>query len=250
MSDISMERMRQILASAAVTGSRPPTMSEFGFEFEEPADLRAFYAATDGIDLADGTRILPRGELVGATSWLIDQKALDWPETLFVLGERGDMVILRDVDADNERAGGGILEAPHDGLSSFTRVGLSLPGWLTARAKLGPDPTPSPEATLGSATMNDDLRTLSAALERPHYPGSQHSVAHGALIIGLLRAKGGDLSGAMEALDWHARVRVSAVSRNVVGREALAAWRAAELESERAGLGELAAMCAGRAAQS
>jgi hypothetical protein len=72
-----------------------------------------------------------------ATVWLKEEKSLDWDADLTVIGERDDLVIVRDRDPLGVRAGGGVLEAPRDGLSSFRRVALGVIGYLEVRAGVG-----------------------------------------------------------------------------------------------------------------
>src|SRR5262245_54035314 len=139
-----LARATALLARPSVVASWPP-LGERGEALREPPDLAALYAVADGLELADGTRILGRDAAKGATAWLKQEKSLDWDVDLMVIGERDDLVILRDIDSGAARAGGGVLEAPTDGLSSFRRVALSVIGYLEVRSGGGSDAEQAPE---------------------------------------------------------------------------------------------------------
>ena len=127
------QRLRALLALPAVLTQAPPLAPDPAHD-GDPGDLAAFYAACDGLTLVDGTTLLGRAEAARATAWLIEEKSLHWSDELLLLGERDDLVIVRDADRQGTRAGGGVLEAPTDGLSSFKRVSLDLASYLELRA--------------------------------------------------------------------------------------------------------------------
>ncbi len=200
---------------------------------DEPADLAALYTVTDGVDLADGTRILGRGEIAGATAWLTSERALQWSADLWVVGERDDLVIVRDLDLAGTRAGGGVLEAPTDGLSTLKRAALDVIGYLEAR--LGIAGERAPERAAREAAALRDAEGLARAIARGFYPGAERELAHAALSLGALRAGAGDAEGAMAAFAQSVEARVAAAPRGAEESEARAGWRACALTAEKAG---------------
>lgn len=216
---------RAVVASVRVVTRRPPSAAAWPLERPEPPDLAALYALSDGLELVDGTRILPRGELAEATRWLIEDRSLAWDADLFVIGERADMAVVRDLDSGATRAGGGVLEAPHDALESFRRVALGAVGYLAARAGLV-DPEPTPELLLARAVAGRDVDALASALARPAYPGHERELALGALALGGALAARGDTARALLAFERSVSERVRGVGRAAATAEASAAWRA------------------------
>jgi len=244
-------RVAAILASPAVIVKRAPTPSAepWPFDVPEPADLAALYAVTDGIELADGTVILRRAELAGTTAWLKQEKSLDdWAEGIFVLGERSDLVIARDLDPAGTRAGGGVLEAPTDGLSTFKRAAFGVVGYLEGRLSPAGDPSPSPEVAARDASARGDAAALAGAIARPFYPGADRDLAHAAQTLGALRSAAGDAEGAMEAFELSVAARLRSVRRGAEESEARAAWRACAVAAERAGATAISSACAARIA--
>lgn len=246
MSDL--DRARAVVEASSVVLRRPPVAAtgEPGDPAGAPADLAALYAVCDGLSLADGTRILGGKEAEEATAWLKDEKSLDWDPDLTVIGERDDLVIVRDRDRRGVRAGGGVLEAPTDGLSSFRRVALGVLGYLEVRSGIGRDPDPAPERAAQDAVARGDAEALAAALGRGFYPGAERDLAHAELSLGVLHARVGDTARAMEAFTRAVEARASAVPRGAEAREAAAAWRAAAITAEEAGAAAIAAMCRAR----
>src|SRR5262245_35314546 len=139
-----LARARALLSLPSVVARRPP-LDASGAPASEPPDLAALYAVADGLELAAGTRILGRETAKEATVWLKHEKSLDWDADLTVIGERDDLVIVRDIDSGATRAGGGVLEAPTDGLSTFRRVALGVIGYLEVRCGAGSNPEQAPE---------------------------------------------------------------------------------------------------------
>jgi hypothetical protein len=234
-----------LLSSAAIEERRPPGPLPAATAFAEPPDLAALYAASDGLVLADGTTILRRGELAAATAWLTQERALEWPEDLVVLGEREDLVIVLDLDTGGTRAGGGVLEAPTDGLESFRRIALSVVGYLERRAGIG-EGDAAPEVLATEAAARKDAGALRAALARPMYPGSEREEAHAALVLGGLCAAAGDEEGAWAAFERAVAARVKAARRGEGELERAAAWRACAAVAREAGAIALAERCAAR----
>lgn len=250
MSELDRESMgaraRAVLQAPRVALKRPPAASA-GDPGEMPADLAAFYAVCDGLTLADGTRILGRQEAEEATAWLKDEKSLDWDDDLTVIGERDDLVIVHDRDGRGARAGGGVLEAPTDGLSSFRRMALGVIGYLEVRAAMGRDPDPAPEPAAREAMARGDAGALAAAIGRDFYPGAERELAHAALSLGVLHARAGEAERAMEAFARAAEARARAVPRGAEAAETAAAWRAAAIAAVEAGAGAIAERCKARA---
>lgn len=242
------ERARAIVASSTVIAREPPAAPPEGAE-DQPWDLAALHAITGGIELADRTRILGRDLSVKATAWLIEEKSLDWDADLLVLGERDDVVIVHDRDRASKRAGGGVLEAPTDALSSFQRVALDALSYLERRAGIGGDAAITPERAAREAIAAEDAEVLAAAIDRGFYPGAARELAHAALRLGALHAASGDHDGALAAFARSVEARVGAVPRGAEIAEAGAAWRAAAVASEKAGSPSIAVACRARAAR-
>lgn len=251
MSALDAERRaRVIVESGAVIAREPPAPRIEGAE-ETPWDLAALHAVTGGIELADRTRILGRERSVEATAWLIEEKSLDWDADLLVLGERDDVVIVHDRDRASKRAGGGVLEAPTDALSSFRRVALDALSYLELRAGIAieGEPALTPERAAREAGERGDAEALAAAIDRGFYPGAARELAHAALRLGALRAAGGDHDGALAAFTRSAEARASAVPRGAEAAEISAAWRAAAVAAEKAGSPSIAEVCRARGAR-
>lgn len=214
----------------------------------EPPDLVALYAVTDGLTLADGTRILGRSEIEPATTWLREDRALEtWGPDLWVIGERDDLVIVRDLDATSTRAGGGVVEAPTDGLSVLARAATDLLGYLEERLGV-PVPGPrAPEREARDAVTRGDAEALARALARPFYPGSERELAHAALTLGALRARAGDSAAALEAFGRAVEARVRAAPRGAAASGTKAGWKTCAVTAEKAGAPALAAECRARA---
>jgi hypothetical protein len=242
------ERARAIARSSAVIAREPPAPpAEAAGAL--PWDLAALHAAADGLELADRTRILGRELSVKATAWLIEEKSLDWDADLLVLGERDDVVIVHDRDSASKRAGGGVLEAPTDGLSSFRRVALDVLSYLEHRAGIEGDAAITPERAAREAGERGDVEALAQAIDRGFYPGAAREIAHAALRLGALRAAKGDHEGALAAFTRSAEARVAAVPRGAEAAESSAAWRASAVAAEKAGSPSIAEACRARAAR-
>jgi hypothetical protein len=226
---------------ARIAARRPPSAT--APLTGEPADLLAFYAVSDGIELVDGTRILARGEIAAATAWLVTEKSLGWGPDLWVVGERDDLVIVRDLDAAGARAGGGVLEAPTDGLTALRRAALDVTGYLEDRLGIPGATEQAPEGAAREAAAKGDAEALARAIARGFYPGAERDLAHAALSLGALRAGAGDAAGAMAAFQEAVAARVRAAPRGAGAGEARAAWRTCAVAAEKAGAAEVAARC-------
>jgi hypothetical protein len=229
---------RMILEGAS---RRPPSVA--APLADEPADLLALYAVSDGIDLADGTRILARGEIAAATAWLVAEKSLGWGADLWVVGERDDLVIVRDLDVAGARAGGGVLEAPTDGLTALRRAALDVIGYLEDRLGIPGTREEAPERAAREAVTRGDREALARAIARGFYPGAERDLAHAALSLGVLRAGAGDAAGAMAAFEEAVAARVRAAPRGAEASETRAGWRTCAVAAEKAGARELAERC-------
>jgi hypothetical protein len=246
-------RAELLLASPKVRIKRPPSADPWPFgDAREPPDLAALYARSDGLELEDGTVILPRGDLERTTAWLKQEKSLeDWPDDLIVVGERTDGVLVLDLDRAGERAGGGLLEAATDGLSTFKRVSMSVVGYLEARVdpknikNTGDAP---PEKLAREAADKKDRGALAAALAAPFYPGSERDFAHAALSLGALFAAEGDEASALAAFERSVKARAASAPRGSAAREEAAAWKACSITANQAGARSLAEECSKRAA--
>jgi hypothetical protein len=241
----SERRARAIVESSAVIAREPPAPRAEGDD-GEPWDLAALHAVADGIELADRTRILGREAGAKATAWLIEEKSLDWDGDLAVIGERDDLVIVHDRDRRGARAGGGVLEAPTDALSSFRRVALDTLAYLEGRAGIDGDPEVAPERAAREAGERGDVTALAAAIDRGFYPGAERELAHAALRLGALLAATGDDVGALSAFTRSATARAAGVPRGAESAELAAAWRAAAVVAEMAGSPTIAAACRAR----
>lgn len=235
-------RARAIAAHAAVRAEPAASKPLAG----EPPDLGALFAVTDGIELADGTRILSRAEIAPATAWLVGEKALEWGADLWVIGERDDLVIVRDLDESGARAGGGVIEAPTDGLGGSSRAALDVIGYLEDRLGIAGDREIAPERALRGAVARRDADGIERALGRSFYPGAGREAAQGWLTLGAIRAAGGDAAGALDAFGAAAEVRARAAPRGAEASERAASWRAAAIAADRAGARDVAEACHGR----
>jgi hypothetical protein len=246
MTETNEARARVLLASAAVSMRRDPSAD--AAPPGEPADLTALYAVSDGLELADGTRILGRAEVAPATAWLVVERSLEWDADRLVIGERDDLVIVRDLDHAGQRAGGGVLEAPTDGLTSFRRAALDVLGYLVDRAGIpGAPGARAPEALAREAVARRDAAAIVAALAPGFYPGAEREMAHALLTLGAIRAGEGDEAGSMEAFTQAVAAMIASVPRGAEASEARAGWRTAAIVAEKAGAGGMAAACRARA---
>lgn len=212
-----------------------------------PPDLVALAAVADGLELSDGTRLLSLDEIEPATRWLIEDKSLGWDDELFVVGERDDLVIIRDVDSARKRAGGGVLEAATDDLLTFRRVAMDLVGYVETRLGLGPDPNPAPEVLCQQAIAQKDLASLNKALADSFYPGGERAQSQALLTLGELYVDAGDDVGAMRAFVRSVSIRVQGARRGAEKEERAAGFRAAARVAEAAGAKALAESCIARA---
>jgi hypothetical protein len=228
-----------VLADARAT-RRPPS-AEAPLP-EEPADLAALWALSDGVELADGTRILGRGEVMRATAWLVTERALDtWGAHRWVVGERHDLVIVRDLGDP-----GGVLETATDGLSALDRVAMDVIGYLADRLGL---PAPlAPEREARAAAARGDADAIVRALARGFYPGAHREAWQAWLALGTLRAKAADPEGALAAFASGVEARLAGVPRGAEPRERAAAWKACAASAEKAGAAAVAVACRARAA--
>ncbi|WP_437783506.1 hypothetical protein [Sorangium sp. So ce1097] len=246
-----VSRVAALLACAGVEARPASTSTSTGagawpHGLAEPPDVAALHAAADGLALPDGTLILPRGEVAQATAWLVEDRSLDWPHDLLVVGEREDLVIVLDLDVEGARAGGGVLEVPTDGLASFQRVARTVVGYLERRLGVAAAEAASPEVRAREAAARRDLPALAGALAEPMYPGAERQTAHAALTLGALLSERGD-EAALDAFARSVEARVAAAPRGAAAPERLAAWRACEIAAREAGAEAIAAACAARA---
>jgi len=244
---VLLRRCDALMQSSFIRERKPPRDFPWPLAHPEPAELAAFYARCDGLVLTDGTTILGRASLVATTEWLKGDRALGWDDDLVVVGERADMVIVRDLDARQKRSGGGVLEAPHDALESFGRLAFGLVGYLEMRVGKTSSFDLVPEVAAREAAARRDARGLALALARPFYPGADRDFAYGALVLGSLYAKAGDEPSAKAAFLRSVDARVRGVSRGASKSETTAAWRACARAAIDAGADKLAAECAERA---
>src|SRR5450432_3139795 len=119
---IHTSRVERLLGSPRVVEKKPHRDVAWPIGHAEPPDLSALYAACDGLELDDGTRLFGRGELRDVTEWLVLEKGLAWGDDFVIVGERRDIVVVLDLDVRGERAGGGALETGVDDLGVFERV--------------------------------------------------------------------------------------------------------------------------------
>lgn len=244
------ERAGCLLESPKVRIKRAPSADPWPDQYApEPPDLAALYARSDGLELEDGTTILPRGDLERTTAWLKQDKSLDdWPPDFIVVGERTDGVLVLDLDRSGERAGGGLLEAATDGLSIFRRVSMSVMGYLETRIDATHAGDALPEKLARQAAERRDAKSLAAALDAPFYPGSERDFAHAALTLGALFAAEGDEAQALAAFERSVKARAASAPRGSAAREEAAAWKACSITANQAGARPLADECAKRAA--
>jgi hypothetical protein len=229
---------RALLADARVSRRPPSAEPELP---EEPADLGALWALSDGLDLADGTRLLGRGEVMRATAWLVTERALDtWGARRWVIGERDDLVIVRDLGEP-----GGVLETATDALSSLDRVAMDVLGYLALRLGL-PGPR-APEREARDAAARGDAEALAAALGRGFYPGAHTEAWQAWRALGALHAQAGEEAGALDAFAAAVEVRLAGAPR-AAPTERSAAWKACAVAAEKAGAAGVAAACRQRAA--
>lgn len=235
------DRLRALLCDARVIDKGAPDSSPAlpG----EPADLTALWSLAGGLSLADGTRLLSRGEVLSATAWLVAEKSLEWGPELWVIGERDDLVIVRDLDPSSARAGGGVLEAATDGLSVFARAAMDGVGYLESRLGLGSGG--APEALARAAAAGGDAEALSLALERGFYPGAERDRWQAGLSLGGLLARSGDEAGALSAFEDAVSARVRGAPRGSEERERAAGWKGCAIAAEKAGAKGLAEVCRG-----
>jgi hypothetical protein len=241
----STERVRALLSHPAVTAKHDPAVGPQ--RAGEPDDLAALYAQSDGLELADGTRILGRSEVAPATTWLKEERSLSWDDALLVVGERDDLVIVRDRDPSGSRAGGGVLEAPTDGLSRLARTALDLLGYLEDRLGLPPVGPRAPEREARAAVGRGDAAAIARAIARPFYPGAERELAHAALTLGVLRATAGDPEGALQAFAEAVASRVAGAPRGEATNETRAGWKTCAVAAEKAGAHEVGALCRAKA---
>ena len=185
-----------------------------------PADLRQFYAETDGLMLSDGTTIVPLEAIAPTTAWMKKEHALTWADDVVVVGERHDMALLYDLDRQRARAAGGMLEAAHDGLESPTRVALDLLGYLEVRLGLD-EARPTPETRAKLAMEAEDKGALESALEQRFYPGFARDEARAYRKLGALWLEAGNEERALQAF-------VKAVARDLEAASPRARARAEE----------------------
>ncbi len=248
------ERARALAASPRVRVLRPPTPMPTLMPPALPPDLAALYAVCDGLELEDGTVIMSHDGIAEATRWLKEQRELYWSDELMVIGERDDLVIVRDADTQAQRSGGGVLEAPTDGLESFRRVSLDVIAYLEERVGIdigiGIDVkgARSPERLSLEAMEARDAPALASALARGFYPGAEREFARAAMTLGSLRAELRDAVGAMEAFCLAVESRARAVPRGAEEGERRAAWRACAIACEKVGAIEMSVACRARAA--
>lgn len=239
-------RILAIVASSSVVAKRSPTAAPWTYESAIPADIAALYAACDGLELSDGTRMLGREQSAISTKWLREEKSLVWEDDLFIIGERDDLVIVRDLDVQGLRAGGGVLEAATDGLETLRRVARDIVGYLESRVGFA-DPNPAPEKMVRSAVSERNAEVLARVVSEAFYPGNEAEAALAALTLGELRASSGDNDAALRAFELYADVRQRAARRGARDLERAASFRAAARAAESVGAFALAEVCRERA---
>ncbi len=241
-----LQRIQAMVASSSVIAKRSPTDAPWPFLHTPPEDIAAFHATCDGLELVDGTRILGREECAVSTKWLRDDKSLVWDDDLFIIGERDDLVIVRDMDIRGVRAGGGVLEAATDGLESLKRISLDIVGYLEIRTGLV-DPHPAPEQTARLAVSGRNAEVLAQVLTAAFYPGNEADAALAALTLGELRAEARQNDAALQAFDQYANLRMLSARRGAREIERAAAFRAAARAAESVGASAVAEVCRDRA---
>jgi hypothetical protein len=152
---------------------------------------------------------------------------------------------VRDLDASGARAGGGVLEAPTDGLTIFRRPALEVIGYLEDRLGIPITTEEAPERAAREAAARGDVEALARAIARGFYPGAERELAHAALSLGVLRARAGDAAGAMAAFEESVAARVRSAPRGAEASETRAAWRTCAVAAEKAGAREVAERCRG-----
>lgn len=240
------QRILAILASSAVGAKRPPSEALWPLQVPAPADIAAFHTECDGLELTDGLRILGREEVGISTKWLRDEKSLIWEDDLFIIGERDDLVVVRDLDLQGLRAGGGILEAATDGLESLKRVALDLVGYLEIHTGQT-DLHPAPERLVQLGVNQRNATLLEQALAQAFYPGNEADAALAAVTLGELHARSGNVEAALRAFEQYVALRVRAARRGAESMERAAAFRAAARAADSVGNAELAELCRQRA---
>lgn len=241
-----LPRIQAMVASPSVIAKRSPTDAPWPFLHTPPEDIAAFHATCDGLELADGTRILGREECAVSTKWLRDDKSLLWEDDLFIIGERDDLVIVRDMDTQGVRAGGGVLEAATDSLESLKRISLDIVGYIEIRAGLV-DPYPAPEQSSRLAVSERNAEVLARVVSAAFYPGNEADAALAALTLGELRAEARENDAALQAFDQYANLRMRSARRGAQAIERAAAYRAAARAAESVGASAIAEICRDRA---
>ncbi|MDI1477776.1 hypothetical protein [Polyangium sp. y55x31] len=241
--DETSGRAARICAAGAITKRRPPSPAAWDLAADPPEDLAALWAHAGGLELSDGTRLLGPEEVGPATKWLTEEKSLGWDSDLLVIGERDDLVIVRDLDHAGIRAGGGVLEAPSDGLEAFRRVAWNVLGYLETRLGFEPAPRPTPEIAAQQAASQKDVAALTKVLAESFYPGSEAVAAHAALVLGEILAAAGDDVAAMRAFVRSVSFRVQGARRGAEALERAAGFRAAARVAESVGAKALAEAC-------
>ncbi len=239
-------RIQAVVASPLVIAKRSPSDAPWPFLHAPSEDIAAFHAACDGLELADGTRILGREQCAVSSKWLRDEKALVWDDDLFIIGERDDLVIVRDMDIQGLRAGGGVLEAATDSLESLQRISLDIVGYIEIRMGLV-DPYPAPERTVRLAVSERNADALTRVLSEAFYPGNEADAALAALTLGELRAQAQQNDAALLAFDQYANLRMRSARRGAQAMERAAAFRAAARVAESVGAMAVAEVCRNRA---
>lgn len=211
-----------------------------------PDDLALFYGACDGLVLADGTTLLNAASVPEATAWMKREHALTWDADMLVLGERLDMAIVRDLDRQGKRAGGGVIEVPHDGLEHGGRVAMDLVGYLEHRAQLE-EQEPPPEVLARRAFEREDRAALEEALARGFYRGAAKELARGYRRLGALHAELGHGELALAAFERVVAIETEGASPRARERHAATAYRACAQAAADVGALSLAAELAKRA---
>jgi hypothetical protein len=240
---IHSARAAQLLASPRVVAHKPPRDVPWPIPHPEPPDLAALYAACDGLVLDGGLVLFGRGELGDVTQWLVLEKGLGWPDDFVVVGERRDTVVVLDLDARGERAGGGVLEAGADDLGALERVASDVVSYALVCAGAGEDPASPPEIAARAALASEDAPALHAELARPFYPGQARLVAALAFDLGVLWLRAGAAERALEAFERSAASRAAVVARGGQAAERSSAWRAAAHAARERGDHALATEC-------
>lgn len=246
------DRLSGLMGHPLLLSKKEPDCSEWPkalAHLGEPEDLMAFYSLCDGLELRNGTRILPKSEIAPATLWLKQEKALDdWNKEWYIIGEQSDLIIVRDFDPKGVRAGGGVLLAPTDGLSNLRRVALNIIGFLESTILGIVEEDAAPEKSLQKAVVERDPEMLSVLLSKSFYPGSERERAHASLVLGVLRLENGDPKSAMEAFEQCAKLRGNTARRGARELEMASAFHSCAKAAEKAGHAEVSEACKKRAA--